>query len=441
MAAGGSAQSRAEKLRAEAAQARARADALEAEAGAWAAGADGERRVAGVLGLLPVGWHVHHDRLLRPGRTLTNLDHVVIGPSGVYLVDTKNWAGGTSVHDGNLWQHTSSSSPKGRELDNVARFAGEMEKTLGLPVVPVIALAGGRSASFPRQRVRGVEIIPADDLVSWLLDQPPAPDGQGVELLSRRVAHTYPPASADTSPGADRDVLTVVDVLGAERTPPARTASPVATSSSPGPPRRPARRRTGRRRGSVVSGLIAVAALWAFSQIGPHVIPALLDARKGASPSASVGTAPPPGPSKPCLSLAGPTIRKLTGAKAAIEKPTASDDVCTWWLSKPRSSSDSADITVEMGRMVEVRFAASGTAGPRTDQQPGEVSAWLPQNTTLPGWKTGARAPQPFIIWLRFSYPDGASDDKARSVEAEAEKRVTRLAEELAKALAARRST
>ena len=112
-----------------------------------------------------------------------------------------------------------------------------------------------------------------------------------------------------------------------------------------------------------------------------------------------------------------------------------------WWLSEPRYSTDGADVRVETGRAVDVRIAAAGTASPRTDLSPGGVSALLPQNTALPGWKAGLRASQPFMISYRFTYPEGVSDAKARSVEAAAEKKVTRLAEELAKALAPRRST
>lgn len=77
---GGSAGKRADELRAQAAAARARADALEREAGAWQAGADGERQVAIELGNLPSTWRVLHDRLLRPGRSRTNIDHLVVGP-------------------------------------------------------------------------------------------------------------------------------------------------------------------------------------------------------------------------------------------------------------------------------------------------------------------------------------------------------------------------
>lgn len=434
MAAGGSAHSRARELRAQAAQARSQADALEAEAGAWSAGADGERRVAAALGRLPPGWHVHHDRLLRPGRGHTNLDHVVVGPSGIYLVDTKNWSGGTSVHKGNLWQHTSSSSPKGRELDNVSRFAGEMERSLGLPVVPVIALAT-RASSFARQRVRGVEIIPRDELVAWLLAQPAASDAMGAELLSRRVAHTYPPASPEQTSAADHPGWTVADVIGTEPPTPTTTPPVSGPTAKRVPPRRTARRSRGRR-DSTVSALVGLVALFALSQLGPRIVPYVLGpATTGSAPqghgSASSSTNP-----KPCQALTKGMVQSLTGAKTATQKPTADPDTCTWWLAKPRYATQAADVTVKTGDAASIRLAANGTTGARVDMTPGEVSAWLPQGTRLGGWKTGERTPRALIVSLHFTYPTGADHQTTVAAEAAAEKKVTRLAEALAVALA-----
>jgi hypothetical protein len=439
MAAGGSAQARAEELMAQAAQARAAADALETEAGAWAAGADGERRVADSLAQLPPGWHVHHDRLLRPGRGQTNLDHVVVGPSGVYLVDTKNWAGGTSVHDGNLWQHTQSSSPKGRELDNVSRFAAEMERGLGLPVVPVIALAGSRASSFPRQRVRGVEIIPRDELVGWLVAQPAAPSGDGVELLARRVAHAHPPASLDATHSADATPLTVPDVLGAEPVRPAFAGRSTWRGVDRTPNGTP-RRRHRRRRGSMVTALFGLVVLMAVSQLGPGVVPHLLGPAPGPSLSSAPGSSSttPVTDAKQCLALSRATIVRVSGSKTVLEKPQPDVDTCTWWLMKPRFATQTPDVWVQTGAAARRRFAASGTTGSRVDMLPGEVSAWLPENTALAGWASKARTSQPFLITLRFRYPEGANQKTALAAEAAAEKKVSRLAEELAIALARR---
>lgn len=64
---------------------------------AWTAGADGEEQVADALaGLEQLGWVVLHD-VAWPGRPRANLDHVLIGPGGVLVVDTKNWSGSVTA--------------------------------------------------------------------------------------------------------------------------------------------------------------------------------------------------------------------------------------------------------------------------------------------------------------------------------------------------------
>lgn len=104
MTRGGSAADRAAELRALAASSRDQVADLERQANAWEAGAAGERIVAEHLDTLPSGFHVLHDRLLNPGKSKANLDHIVISPGGIYLIDAKNWAGTITVHDGDLWQ-------------------------------------------------------------------------------------------------------------------------------------------------------------------------------------------------------------------------------------------------------------------------------------------------------------------------------------------------
>ena len=93
---GWSAEQRAKELRARG----------KSSAGAWEAGADGERRVAQALTALPPEWLVLHDRLLMPGRSEANLDHVVVGPAGVFLIDSKNWAGTISEYQGSVFKHS-----------------------------------------------------------------------------------------------------------------------------------------------------------------------------------------------------------------------------------------------------------------------------------------------------------------------------------------------
>lgn len=67
---------------------------------AWRSGAAGERAVGARLDRLrPSGVLTLHDRRV-PGRR-TNIDHIAVAPSGVYVVDTKNHAGKvSSTRDG-----------------------------------------------------------------------------------------------------------------------------------------------------------------------------------------------------------------------------------------------------------------------------------------------------------------------------------------------------
>jgi hypothetical protein len=59
---------------------------------AWRRGAAGERRTAQLLGQLERhGWAVLHD--LAVPRSRANLDHLVIGPGGVFVIDSKQYRG------------------------------------------------------------------------------------------------------------------------------------------------------------------------------------------------------------------------------------------------------------------------------------------------------------------------------------------------------------
>ena len=76
------------------------------QARTWQRGARGERHTARLLDRLTRnGFVVFHD-LAMPGNTSANVDHLVIGPSGVFVIDSKQWTG--RVHqsaDGLVWHN------------------------------------------------------------------------------------------------------------------------------------------------------------------------------------------------------------------------------------------------------------------------------------------------------------------------------------------------
>src|SRR6478736_6282 len=81
-----------------------RLDEADQSTKAWDTAAVGERTVADKLSeLVPRGWYVLHD-VHWPGRPKATLDHVLVGPGGVVVVDSKNWTGEVQVASGVLWQ-------------------------------------------------------------------------------------------------------------------------------------------------------------------------------------------------------------------------------------------------------------------------------------------------------------------------------------------------
>jgi hypothetical protein len=80
----------------------------------WRQGYLGEERVAAELaGMLPDGFRSLHDVESSGGG---NIDHVVVGPTGVFAIETKHWQGRFSTRGGHLMF-------RGRQADDVTRQA------------------------------------------------------------------------------------------------------------------------------------------------------------------------------------------------------------------------------------------------------------------------------------------------------------------------------
>src|SRR6202011_1185446 len=71
------------------------------DADRWRRAAAGEMATAVLLGRLPRRWVVLHDRAV-PG-SVANIDHLVIGPTGVWVVDTKAARPRLRVSRGQVW--------------------------------------------------------------------------------------------------------------------------------------------------------------------------------------------------------------------------------------------------------------------------------------------------------------------------------------------------
>jgi hypothetical protein len=127
------------------------------QARAWQRGAIGERQTARLLDRLRRnGYVVLHD-LAMPG-SAANVDHLVIGPSGVFVLDSKLWTGG--VHqssDGLVWHNHYRLD---RPLASVRWQAETLGRLLGLPVAPLVCVHGAR-VQGGGLRAQGVAVVPA----------------------------------------------------------------------------------------------------------------------------------------------------------------------------------------------------------------------------------------------------------------------------------------
>jgi hypothetical protein len=140
----------------------------------WRRGAEGERRTARVLRRLErKGWFVEHD-VQREGRA--NLDHVVRGPGGFFLLETKNLAGTITFEDGCLtarqfddpdevYRYESlASRVRGQAMELSARIGRETGHKAWVNAVVVIW------GQFPERYVEHEKVtyISGDGLAAWL---------------------------------------------------------------------------------------------------------------------------------------------------------------------------------------------------------------------------------------------------------------------------------
>jgi hypothetical protein len=125
---------------------------------AWRRGAAGERRTARLLGPLErCGWAVLHD-LAIPGSP-ANIDHLVIGPGGVVVIDTKQYRGRLWLdHDGLVWHGRHLLLATLRKLRWAADQADEI---LGVADVQILAIMAVHGASVPWGRLTADGVIVA----------------------------------------------------------------------------------------------------------------------------------------------------------------------------------------------------------------------------------------------------------------------------------------
>jgi Nuclease-related domain len=136
-------------------------------------GATGEEQVGGLLdGLAGDGWHVIHDASLGRG----NVDHILIGPAGVFTVETKSHPGPVKV--GRVHGATLSQAQAQRKA--IERVTGER--------VEALIVFSRAWVDKPLARRKGVRVTPARMLAGYLERRPATLSQEQVQVARERVA-------------------------------------------------------------------------------------------------------------------------------------------------------------------------------------------------------------------------------------------------------------
>jgi hypothetical protein len=220
----------------------------------WSVGFVGEEATGAELGRLGPDWTVLHSVPI--GDRGSDIDHVVIGPAGVYCINTKHHRGARvdvrrdAVFVAGQYQHYLDNSR--HEADRTSAIVHEVVP--GVPVRPLLVTVGAKLNV--RESPSAAAVLRHDQLVGWLLGQPARLTPDVVQTLGAALSHSDRWSSLPPVPAAPEWVAELARSLATEKALVAdqkrrgrshTVALPTSTasrgSSRPATSRRPARAR------------------------------------------------------------------------------------------------------------------------------------------------------------------------------------------------------
>ncbi|WP_411700142.1 nuclease-related domain-containing protein [Conyzicola sp.] len=179
---------------------------LTAESRPWYDAAVSEIEVGDALAGLGDDWVVLH--ALPVGTGTTDIDHVVIGPGGVFIINTKSHPGQA------VWASQRAflvSGVRHPYIRNMEYEMGRVERLLGsasgipVEVAGILAVVAAKSITV-REKHRDVTVLSTASLVQWLLARPVVLGPAQVTAIgaAAQLATTWQP---DAEPVGDKDAL------------------------------------------------------------------------------------------------------------------------------------------------------------------------------------------------------------------------------------------
>jgi hypothetical protein len=169
---------------------------------AWRIGAEGEEHLARALADIDGVW-VLNDRAIRDSRA--NIDHIVVAPAGVFVVDAKNYKGKVEIRDRGGFFRTDlrlyvGGRNRSHDAEGLRRQVEAVEYALlnvgvhPMPsVTPVLCFVRADwPLLWPPDSYDGVRLESPKSLLKLLKGQSEL-DAQRVETLARTLATALPP--------------------------------------------------------------------------------------------------------------------------------------------------------------------------------------------------------------------------------------------------------
>ena len=177
------------------------------DARSWYLGALGERRVGQLLKQLGPEWTVLHS--VPVGSSTSDIDHIVIGPGGVFTINAKNHSGATVSADAHgLLVNGQKQRCLPNTMNEAERAATRLSRGTGIrvPVTGVLAFVGVKKIDIreePRAEGVGIALWSENELVKRIANSPRVLDQQQVQAI---VAVANNPHLWHVRPRPQRDV-------------------------------------------------------------------------------------------------------------------------------------------------------------------------------------------------------------------------------------------
>ena len=159
----------------------------------YRAGIIGEQKVTRILSAaLSDDYSLFNDVMLK-SISGGNIDHVVVGPTGIFVIETKNYKGKISYY-GDNWEGVGKRSPSRQARINAMRIKNILASSASLKSKPfwiqgVVVLTDHRAEITQRKTPEHVKVTRIDGLADYIKNTPRRIETREIELIKTEITN------------------------------------------------------------------------------------------------------------------------------------------------------------------------------------------------------------------------------------------------------------